>query len=181
MKFTELDIQGVFFIDAEPYEDERGLFRRSFCTKEFQEKGINPSISQASFSENNFKGTLRGFHYQLDPHGEDKTISCIRGKIFDIIVDLRKDSKTYLKWISFEISAGERRNFHVPSGCANAFLTLEDNTLIHYYISKAYNPDFYRGIRYNDPLFSFKWPLDPSHISEQDLNWPDFINDIPEN
>ena len=140
--------------------------------------GIITAVAQANISENRYKHTLRGFHYQVSPHGEGKTMTILKGGIYDIIVDLRKGSKTYLKWVSLEFSADTRTSFHVPPGCANAFLTLEDNTLIHYYCSHPYTPEAERGMRYNDPLLKFKWPVGkPSHISDKDAGWPDFITD----
>lgn len=173
MKFEELEIKGAFLIHAEPFEDERGIFRRNFCHENFLKNNINAEVAQANISENNFKHTLRGFHYQLSPHGEGKTMTILKGRIYDIIVDLRKNSNTYLKWISLELTPEMRSSFHVPPGCANAFLTMEDDTLVHYYCSYPYTPKAERGIRYNDPLFKFIWPINPVHISDKDANWPD--------
>tara|TARA_Y100000590_G_scaffold470570_1_gene666446 strand:- start:5637 stop:6167 length:531 start_codon:yes stop_codon:yes gene_type:complete len=175
MKFEKLKINGAYFIHAEPFEDERGIFRRNFCKKEFENSGIDSSIEQANISENKYKYTLRGFHFQIPPFGEGKTMTILKGRIYDIIVDLRKESESYLKWFSFELSPEMRTSFHVPPGCANAFLTLEDDTLVHYYCSQSYNPEAERGIRYNDPLFNFKWPIKkPIHISEKDDSWEDY-------
>jgi dTDP-4-dehydrorhamnose 3,5-epimerase len=174
MIFKQLDIKGSFHIQAEPFEDDRGVFRRNFCEKEFKNHGIISSIEQANISENKFKNTLRGFHYQHNPHGEGKTMTVLSGSIYDIIVDLRRDSETYLKWVGFELTPEDRTSFHIPPGCANAFLTLEDNTLVHYYCSHAYVPQAEGGIRFNDPLFKFSWPNEPEHISEKDSNWPDY-------
>jgi len=175
MIFTEQEIKGVYKIEAEPYEDERGAFRRHFCDKEFADNGIVTDMKQSNVSENNFAYTLRGFHYQLEPYAEGKTLSCLKGKIYDVVVDLRKDSLTYMKWISIELSGENRTSVHIAPGCANAFLTLEDNCLIHYYCSESYNPDAERGIRFNDPAFNFTWPMEPKVISGKDLNHPDFI------
>ena len=127
MKFNEQSISGVFLIESEPFIDERGAFRRHFCKKEFTNHGIENVVEQANVSENKFACTLRGFHYQLPPFGEGKTLSCLNGSIFDIVVDLREDSKTFMGWVSFELSCENRKSLHVPPGCANAFLTLEDN------------------------------------------------------
>lgn len=175
MKFEQLDIQGSFLIHAEPFEDGRGVFRRNYCEKEFIDNNIVSHVAQANISENRYKHTLRGFHYQAPPHGEGKTMTILKGRIYDIIVDLRKESNTYLKWVSLELTPDMRTSFHVPPGCANAFLTMEDDTLVHYYCSYPYTQDAERGIRYNDPLFMFKWPVDkPEHISDKDGSWPDF-------
>ena len=176
MKFEQLDIQGSFLIHAEPFEDERGVFRRNYCEKEFIENNIISHVAQANISENRYKHTLRGFHYQVPPHGEGKTMTILKGRIYDIIVDLKKESNTYLKWVSLELTPNMRTSFHVPPGCANAFLTMEDDTLVHYYCSSPYTNNAERGIRYSDPLFMFKWPVDnPEHISDKDASWPDFI------
>ena len=175
MKFEELEIKGAFLIHAEPFEDERGVFRRNFCEKEFTEYGISTKVSQANISENTHRHTIRGFHYQIHPFGESKTMTIIKGRIHDIILDLRKDSSTYLEWVSLELSPGQRTSFHVPAGCANAFLTMEDNTLVHYYSSFPFTAKAEKGIRYNDPFFKFDWPIKvPQHISVKDNNWPDF-------
>ena len=175
MKFKELKIKGAYLIEAEPFIDERGAFRRNFCSSEFDKYKITSNVSQANISENRHKHTLRGFHYQIHPFEEGKTMTIYSGKIFDIILDLRKDSETYLKWDSFELSPEMRTSFHVPPGCANAFLTLTENTVVHYYCSQFYNPDAERGIRYNDPFFNFDWPVKlPNEISDKDNDWPDF-------
>ena len=142
--------------------------------KKFSDFGLMTEIKQTNISENKKKHTLRGFHYQYPPHGEKKVISCIKGSIYDIVVDLRKKSKTYLKWIHFNISESSDFSLHVPKGCANAFLTLKPNTIIHYLSSQKYNPLAERGVRYNDPLFKFKWPREPENISDKDKKIEDF-------
>lgn len=174
MKFYEQEISGVFIIEPEPYIDDRGLFRRHFCEKEFKSHKLLSKLAQCNVSENKHKYTLRGFHYQLNPYWEAKTLSCLKGSIYDIVVDLRLDSPTYLKWVGFELSETNKKSVHIPLGCANAFLTLEDNSLIHYYCSEFYNPKFEKGIRYNDPLFNFEWPANPEFVSDKDNNYPDF-------
>lgn len=178
MKFHEQKLPGVFLIEPEPFKDDRGVFRRHFCKKEFEARGLDSRVSQANVSENLFKHTLRGFHYQLFPHGEDKTISCLKGSLYDIVVDLRVDSPTYLKWIHVDITAENRMAIHVPKGCANAFFTMEDNTLAQYYVSEFYHPQSEAGIRYNDPTFKFEWPTKPAHISKKDETHPDFNPEI---
>ena len=176
MKFTNQKINGVYIIEPEPYEDERGMLRRHFCQSEFAKHDLLTDIKQTNISENKKKYTLRGFHYQYYPKGENKVISCVKGHIYDIVVDLRKKSKTYLKWQSFNISDENRISLYVPKGCANAFLTLEDNTRILYYHSEYYSSDSEGGIRFNDPLFKFSWPTEPKIISNKDFNIPDFID-----
>jgi len=174
MKFEEQKIKGVFLIQAEPFMDERGVFRRHFCQREFLRHGIDTRVAQANVSENIHKHTLRGFHFQLAPHGEGKTISCLAGSFYDIVVDLRPYSPTFLQWISLTIRAKDRTSLHVPAGCANAFLTLEDNMLAQYYVSDYYHKESEQGIRYNDPLFHFEWPYEPAHISAKDASFPNF-------
>lgn len=175
MKFFEQKIPSVYIIEPEPVIDNRGIFRRNFCQREFKEHNIVSDIRQASISENKFRHTLRGFHYQLSPYQEAKTISCLTGAIYDIVVDLRQESTTYLEWISVELNTENRRSLHIPIGCANAFLTLQDNSVVHYYSSELYHPEAERGIRYNDPFFRFKWPVEPKIISEKDRKHPNFI------
>jgi len=175
MKFHSQKIPGVFLIEPTPFIDDRGVFRRHFCDVEFSQYGIVTDVRQCNVSENRYAHTLRGFHYQLPPFGEGKTLSCLKGSIYDIIVDLRPESPTYMQWVSFELNEDNRQTIHIAPGCANAFLTLEDNCLIHYYCSQPYTPNAERGIRYNDPAFDFKWPHEPAAISEKDLNHPDFI------
>ena len=175
MKFTEQKLSGVYIIEPEPHEDERGMLRRQFCQHEFSENHLMTDIKQCNISENRQKHTLRGFHFQLPPHGENKVISCIKGSIYDIVVDLRKDSQTYMEWQSFEFTEEKRLSLYVPIGCANAYLTLENYTWILYYHSEFFNMNAECKIRYNDPVFQFAWPAAPEVISEKDLNIPDFI------
>jgi len=175
MIFHKQKLSGVFIIEPKPYSDERGLLRRHFCQREFNEQGIVIDVKQCNISENKKQHTLRGFHYQLPPYGENKILSCIKGAIFDVIVDLREDSKSYLKWESFELTEENRLSLYLPKGCANAYLTLQDNTWIFYYHSEYYSPMAEAGIRYNDPLFDFKWPAEPKIISHKDLEILNFI------
>lgn len=174
MIFYEQKLAGVFIIAPEPYIDGRGLLRRHFCQQEFLKQGVMADVKQCNISENKKRYTLRGFHYQLPPFGEDKVLSCIKGAVFDVVIDLREDSVSYLKWISFELSEENRLNLYVPKGCANAYLTLKDNTWIFYYHSEFYTPNAESAVRYNDPLFKIKWPVEPEVISEKDKNYPDF-------
>ena len=174
MKFYEQKLAGVYIIEPEPFADDRGVFRRHFCDREFAEHGIVTDVRQSNVSENRYAHTLRGFHYQVPPYGEGKTLSCLKGSIYDIIVDVRPQSPTYMQWISIELNEKNRYSIHIAPGCANAFLTMEDNCLIHYYCSQPYMPEAERGIRYNDPAFKFEWPTEPTVISEKDLNHPDY-------
>lgn len=174
MIFHKQKLPGVFIIEPESCLDRRGLLRRHFCRREFARQGIKMQVKQCNISENKKRYTLRGFHYQLAPYGEDKVLSCIKGAIFDVVVDLRQNSDTYLKWVSFKLSEENRLSLFVPKGCANAYLTLKNNTWIFYYHSEFYTPGAESAIRYNDPRFKFKWPAPPVVISEKDRNYPDF-------
>ena len=173
MKFYEQEIKGLWLIEAEPVIDARGAFRRHFCQKEYEKYGLQTEIAQTNISENPKKYTLRGFHYQVNPFEENKTLTCLQGSLYDVIVDIRPDSKTFLKWISIELVAGDNLSLYIPAGCANSYLTLEDSTVILYYMSEFYAPDSYRGFRYNDPSFSINWPSEPEVISSKDQNFPD--------
>jgi len=174
MKFYKKDIPGVFLIEAQPLKDDRGMFFRHFCKKEFEKNDLETNILQTNVSKNTAAYTLRGLHYQHKPYQEAKTMFCISGAFYDIIVDLRPGSATFLKWISVELHEDEPVSLHLPGGCANGYLTLKDNTSILYYMSEFYVPDAYTGIRYNDPLFKFRWPSEPRVISEKDRTYPDF-------
>jgi len=174
MDFVELGLRGVWLIEPHVVMDERGVFRRHFCAQEFAAHGLSVDVAQGNISENPREGTLRGFHFQSGCVAEAKTLSCMTGAIYDIVVDLRPASPTFMQWISAEISARDRRSLHIPAGCANAWLTTEPNTIIHYYMSERYTPASYRGFRYNDPTFGFRWPATPSVISEKDAAFPDF-------
>jgi dTDP-4-dehydrorhamnose 3,5-epimerase len=174
MKFHKQKIDGVWLIEADPFKDDRGMFFRHFCQREFSGKGLESRILQTNVSKNTAKHTLRGMHYQLKPFGEYKTMLCMTGAIYDIIVDLRPDSATFLKWISVELNAPEPLSLHIPAGCANGYMTLKNDTTILYYMSEFYAPEAYQGFRHNDPLFDFKWPAEPLVISEKDRTFPDF-------
>lgn len=172
MKFIQLAIADVWLIEPELIEDNRGVFRRSFCSLEYKKNGLVPTVLQGNVSENPTLGTLRGFHFQTAPHQEAKTLTCLIGGIFDIVVDLRPNSKTFLKWLSVDLSVKNRHSLYVPPGCANAYLTTDDQSMIHYYMSEAYSPTLYSGFNYADPQFSFNWPFEPVVISEKDKNLP---------
>ena len=175
MLFRELKIPGVWAIEPEPHVDERGILRRHFCAEEFASHGLCPQVIQGNISENTLRHTLRGFHYQEPPHGEAKTMSCVRGSLHAIVADIRPQNATYLTWVAVELNAANRQSLHVPPGCALAILTLEDNTILHYYMSEAFSADSYRGIRYDDPAFNFVWPAEPRVISPKDRSYADFI------
>ena len=173
MRFKEQSIPGVRLIEAEPFKDDRGQFSRHFCQREYTKAGLETRIAQTNISQNWHKHTLRGFHYQVKPYEENKTIICMTGAIYDIIADLRPQSPTFLKWQSFNLKAGSLISLYIPAGCANAYLTLEDNTTVLYYMFEFYTAEAYRGFRYNDPAFDFKWPAKPAIISEKDRSYAD--------
>jgi len=172
MKFIETKLEGAYLIEPERLEDERGFFTRSFCQKEFEEHGLNPRIVQCNISFNKKRGTLRGMHYQVAPYEEEKVVSCIRGAIYDVIIDLRQDSPTYGQWLVVELSAENYKMLYVPEGCAHGFQTLEDNTVVFYQMSEFHHPECARGVRWDDPAFGIKWPGGPTLISERDKKYP---------
>lgn len=175
MKFHAQKIRGMFLIEPESFSDERGMFRRHFCEREFAAHGISTVIRQCNVSENRAGHTLRGLHYQLPPHSEGKTVSCLRGAIYCVVADLRPYSQTYLEWVGAELDERNRLSMYVPSGCANGFLTMEENSMIYYICTNFHEPAAGRGIRYNDPLFGFKWPATPAVISDKDRNYPNYV------
>ena len=161
MIFQETSIIGAYIIDIKRIEDERGFFGRAFCQKEMKEYGLNEAVVQTNLSSNKKRGTLRGLHYQQAPHEESKLVRCTRGSLFDVLVDLRKDSPTYCHWFGIELTADSFKMLYVPEGCAHGFITLEDNTDIMYQVSQFYAPGAEKGLRWNDPAFNIVWPIDP--------------------
>ncbi len=175
MIFGETQLAGAYVVDLEPREDERGFFARAWCAEEFAERGLSTEIAQCNVSFNHHKGTLRGMHYQVAPHEEVKLIRCTRGSIYDVIVDLRPHSPTYLDWIGVELSADNRRWLYVPNGFAHGYQTLEDSTETYYQVSASYAPGAERGLRWDDPAIGIEWPEAGERIiSAKDRSWPDF-------
>jgi dTDP-4-dehydrorhamnose 3,5-epimerase len=175
--FQTTAIAGVVLIEPERLVDERGYFARTYSVNEFAEHGLNPAISQCSVSYNAQAGTLRGMHFQAEPHAEDKLVRCTRGAIFDVALDLRPASATYLRWHGAELSAENGQALFVPVGCAHGFQTLQDDSEVLYQISTAYEPSSGRGVRWNDPAFAIAWPEAPASgrtISGRDAVYPDF-------
>jgi dTDP-4-dehydrorhamnose 3,5-epimerase len=154
--------------------DARGAFARSFCEKEFAANGLATRFVQHSRSISAARGTLRGMHFQRAPHEEAKLVSCVKGGIWDVIIDLRPDSPSFRRWQGFELTAGNRDQLYVPQGFAHGFQTLSDDTEVHYLISACYEADAAGGVRYDDPAFGIAWPLPVSVIADKDRNWPDF-------
>lgn len=174
MKFVATPLAGVYLIDVEPVADERGFFARTWCEQEFREHGLSPALVQCSISFNKHRGTVRGMHYQAMPHEETKLVRCVRGAIYDVLVDLRRDSASFMQWYGAILNADNRRMFYVPSGVAHGFQTLDDDTEVSYQISEFFHPESARGVRWDDPAFGIKWPEAVSVISERDRGYPDF-------
>lgn len=182
MIFNETSIQGVYIIDLERLKDDRGFFARAFCAQEFEERGLKPVVAQCNMSFNYKQGTVRGLHFQIAPATETKVLRCTQGVIYDVIVDLRKDSPTYLSHVGVELSAENRRALYVPEMFAHGYQTLTDNAEVTYQVSEFYTPGYERGLRYSDPKLAIDWPLPASTISHKDANWPlldDPSNDQP--
>ena len=174
MQFNSTNLCGACLIQLEPTRDNRGSFARSFCAEEFAVHGLEINYPQHSISISARRGTVRGMHYQRDPHCEVKLVRCIRGAILDVIIDIRSDSPTYRRWQQFELTSENGHQLYIPKGFAHGFQTLSGDTEVNYLISAPYKPESAHGIRYNDPAFAISWPLSVTEISERDLHWPDF-------
>ena len=182
MVFRETRLRGAYIIESDVLEDARGFFARTFSGEEFERRGIAPPVSQCNLSYNRTKGTLRGMHYQAEPHAEAKIVACISGAIYDVIVDIRPGSETYLEWLPVELSAVGTgsppsttfRSLFVPEGFAHGFQTLEDHSQVFYQMSVPYQPEYARGLRWNDPALGIRWPEDARIISDRDRSFPDF-------
>lgn len=175
MVFQETNLKGVYIIEPERIEDERGFFARTWCKQEFQKCGINPNLVQCNISFNRKKGTLRGMHYQAAPCEEAKLVRCTTGAICDVIIDLRPDSETFKQWVMVELTAENRKMLYIPEGFAHGFLTLKDSTEVFYQMSEYFAPEYARGVRWNDPAFRINWPEKVVVISEKDKQYGDFV------
>lgn len=175
MIFTETPLKGAFVIEPELLEDARGFFARTWCERELGARGLETRIAQWSVSFNKKKGTLRGMHYQVPPAAEVKIVRCIRGSMYDVIIDLRPDSPTFTGHFAVVLTAENRKMLYVPTGFAHGFQTLEDNTEVFYQISEFYSPDHSRGVRWDDPAFGIQWPDDDRMIADRDRSYPDFL------
>jgi dTDP-4-dehydrorhamnose 3,5-epimerase len=174
MIFTETPLTGAYRIDPEPRRDPRGFFARTWCAQEFAAHGLSPAFVQANLSYSAAKGTLRGIHYQVPPHAENKLLRCTRGTIYDVIVDLRPASPTYRQWLGVELSARNHRMLFVPEGFGHGFLTLTAHAEVTYQVSEFYHPEAERGLRYDDPALGIRWPAAVTVVSDKDRSWPDF-------
>jgi dTDP-4-dehydrorhamnose 3,5-epimerase len=177
MIFQETPIDGAWVVVPEPLDDERGLFARTFCTEEFTARGLDIRVAQCNTSFNARAGTLRGLHFQAEPHGEAKLVRCTQGAICDVAVDVRPDSPSFRRWFSVELTATNRRAFFIPEGCAHGFQSLHDASEVLYQMSTPHVPGAERGVRWDDPAFGVMWPEPPARgrtISERDATYPDF-------
>ena len=173
MKFKETKLKGAYIIELEKLEDERGYFARSWCQQEFLKNGLDAVLVQCNVSYNPRRGTLRGMHYQDPPRAETKLVRCTRGAIYDVIVDLRPDSPTFLQWTALELTPDNGKMMYVPKGFAHGFQTLQDHSMVYYQVSDFYARDYCRGVCWNDPQLNINWPCDVTVISTQDKGWGD--------
>ena len=174
MRFHETGLQDAWLIEPEPAHDERGFFARTFCIREFAEQGLTTHFVQHSLSQTKARGAVRGMHFQRPPHAEVKLVSCARGAILDVIIDLRPNSPSYRQWRGFELTPDNHRRLYVPEGFAHGFQTLEHDTEVLYQISEFYSPEHARGVRWDDPAFGISWPDDERTIADRDRSYPDF-------
>jgi dTDP-4-dehydrorhamnose 3,5-epimerase len=174
MIFVETRLAGVFEIQPELHSDERGSFARTWCQKEFEERGLSARVVQCSTSFNARRGTLRGLHYQASPFAEAKLVRCTAGAIYDVALDLREGSPTFLQWHGAALNSRNRHALYIPEGCAHGFLTIEDDSEVFYQMSEFYHPESARGVRWNDPAFNIAWPEKVAVISDRDRGLPDF-------
>lgn len=172
MIFNPLQLQGAFTIDVQPFQDDRGFFTRTFCEKEFAEHKLNQHFVQANHSGTHGKGVIRGMHFQHAPFCEVKLVKCVQGSVFDVIVDLRAGSPTFLQWFGAELSAENKRMMYVPAGFAHGFQSLSDYSEITYMVSAFYNKESEGGVKYNDPKVNIEWPLPVSLVSDKDMKIP---------
>lgn len=176
MKFHQTDLKDAWLIEIEALSDERGFFARTFCLREFRDRGIDMSVAQTNLSFNKSKNTLRGMHYNEKPHEEAKLVRCLKGGIYDVIIDLRPNSPNFTQWAGFNLTDENRQMLFIPKGFAHGFLTLEDATEVGYHMSEFYKPGVDRGIRWDDPFFGIEWPEEIIVVSEKDKKWPAFTN-----
>jgi dTDP-4-dehydrorhamnose 3,5-epimerase len=172
MIFKPTKLSGVYIVEPEPHQDDRGFFARTFCVREFEAHGLVTDFAQCSISASRTRGTLRGLHYQPLPDCETKLVRCTSGAIYEVVVDLRQNSPTYLQHVGVELTAQNRRALYIPEMCANGLLTLADETEVFYHISGFYAPGKSTGLRFDDPKLGIQWPLPVTMINDKDCNWP---------
>lgn len=173
MKFVGTSLQGAWIIETDPARDERGSFERTFCAREFRERGLEWRLAQSNLSKSNQRHTLRGLHWQTGKHAEAKLVQCIRGRLLDVVVDLRPGSPTFGQHEKVVLSSDAGRMLYVPKGMAHGILTLDDDTWVHYQMSHAHSQEAARGVRWNDPRLGIAWPAEPKVISDRDRQWAD--------
>ena len=178
MFFKEVGLKGAYIIEPEKFEDERGFFTRVWDREIFHSVGLNTNLIQCNISFNKLKGTLRGLHFQVKPYEEAKVVRCTKGSVFEVLIDIRKNSKTFKKWISVNLSAENYKLLYVPEGFALGFQTLEDNSELFYQMSQVYKPEYAKGIRWDDKTFNIPWPEMVSVISERDKSFPEFNESV---
>ena len=174
MEFIETKLNGAFVIEAEKHADQRGFYAEIWSRRELEARGLETQLSQSSASYNIKSGTVRGMHYQRDPHAQTKLVRCVRGAIYDVMIDLRSDSPTFGQWVGAELTADNYRMLYIPIGFAHGFQTLTDAAELAYLICGQYNPEAEAGVRWDDPFFGIEWPMDVTVISPRDANYPDF-------
>jgi dTDP-4-dehydrorhamnose 3,5-epimerase len=172
VKFIKTPLSGLYVVEVQPIADERGFFARSFCVREFQALGLEPAVVQCDISFNEKRGTLRGLHFQTAPYEEAKLVRCTRGAIYDVAIDVRPESPTYLKWHAIELTTDNQRMMFIPRGFAHGFQTLVDTTEVFYLMSEFYHPESGRGLRWDDPAIGIVWPLANPIISDKDREYP---------
>jgi dTDP-4-dehydrorhamnose 3,5-epimerase len=175
MRIEETPLSGVMLVKVESHRDERGLFARTFDVAEFEAVGLPTQWTQCNLSWNQRRGTLRGMHFQHEPYSEPKLVRCTKGRVFDVAIDLRQNSRDFGRWYGIELSDDSRDALFIPAGCAHGYLTLEDNCEIFYMVGTVYAPEFAAGVRWNDPAFHVDWPIAPTTMSDRDATWPDFV------
>ena len=172
MELNETGLAGAHLIKFPKFEDDRGYFMRGFCENEFRTAGLETEFVQANLSSNHKKSTVRGMHYQCGDSAETKLVRCVHGRVYDVIIDMREESSTFLKWFGAELSACNGYAMYVPVGFAHGYQALTDHSVLHYMVSSTYNPNAERGVAYDEPLVNIKWPLEVTGVSAKDLNWP---------
>jgi dTDP-4-dehydrorhamnose 3,5-epimerase len=178
LRFVPTAVSGAFVVEIEAHRDERGMFARSFDAEIFRKHGLAADYPQCSISSNPKRGTMRGMHYQAEPRPEIKLVRATRGRVFDVALDLRKMSPTFLSWAAVELDASRHNAFYIPAGCAHGFLTLEDDSELFYQVSEVYVSELARGVRWDDPAFSIQWPFAPTVIGERDLALETYSQEI---
>jgi dTDP-4-dehydrorhamnose 3,5-epimerase len=175
LRFEKTALNDAWVVDLDPTRDDRGFFARTFSVDEFAAHGLETSFPQHSISKSTRSGTLRGMHFQCEPHSEVKLVRCAKGAIWDVIIDIRPASSTYRRWQSFELSDANGRQLYIPKGFAHGFQTLTDDVEVNYLISERYAAESASGLRHDDPSFKIAWPFPVTAISAKDLQWPDFV------